>query len=124
MSEKPSCDDGGSVAADDASAAAGPAAAVDRDAQRSTARRHPDDLLHLLVVLDVAASELGAAAELGRDLLAARLVDVGDDDVGAGRGQPPGGRLAEPGGPAGDDCSHTCEFHAVCLPHRPVRMRN
>ena len=64
------------------------------------------------------------ATELGGDLLAALLVEVGDDDVGTGRGRPPDRGLTEPGGAAGDDCSYTLEFHGAVLTPRTDRMRN
>ncbi len=107
----------GAVAADDATAASGATAAVHRHAQRPVARRDPDDLFDLFVVLDVAAHELGLAAELLDHPPTTLVVDVGDDDVGAGRVQTAGGGLTQSRGAAGDDCSHSVEFHGVCLPH-------
>ena len=51
-----------------------PAEALDREV---------DERLHLVGVGDVGALERGRVAELGRQLLAALGVDVGDDDLRA-----------------------------------------
>ena len=109
----------GAVAADDATTATGAAAAVHRDPQRAVARRDADDLLDLFVVLDVAAHELGARRRARPTIrLAALLVDVGDDDVGAGGVQAPGGGLTESRGPPVTIAPTPLSSMPLCLPHR------
>src|SRR5664279_5566862 len=55
------------------------------------------------------------AANGGGAGLAAGGVDVGDDDVGTGPGQPLGSGLADAGAGAGDDGGLVGEFHEVSL---------
>jgi hypothetical protein len=70
--------------------------------------------LHRRLVGHVGAGEL--AADLVRDLLAAALVQVGDDHRDARRGERPRGRLAEAARAAGNDRRSTVELHAGSIP--------
>ena len=66
------------------------AAAVHRDAQRSAARRHPHRLLHLFGRSSTSVRTNSVPPPSSAAIaLPALLVEVGDHDVGAGRGQPP-----------------------------------
>ena len=67
--------------------------------------RERDGRLELLGLRDVGGGELRALAELGDERLAARGVEIGDDDVRAARVQRPRGRLAEARGAADDERS-------------------
>ena len=53
-----------------------------------------------------------ARAELVGQRLAALRVEIGDRDVGAGRVQRAGGRGAQAGRTARDECVHSLGFHA------------
>ena len=69
---------------------------------------------HLVGVGDVAVRV--DAADLGRDLRAAVVVEVRDDDLDAARGQGEGRGLAEPRGAPGDDGGGVVEVHECSRP--------
>ncbi len=75
-----------------------------------------DERLDLVVLGDVAVDIGGAALamrllDLGRHALAAAIVDVVDDDLGALLGETLGDALAEAGAAAGDDRHLARETH-------------
>ncbi len=81
----------------------GDAGVVERDVDRAVGvLRGPEQRVDLVLVGDVDV-HVRRAAELGRDLGAARVVEVADDDLGALLDEPPHRRQPDAGASAGDD---------------------
>ena len=91
-----------------------PAAAAvgdDRDPQRAALGGRVDRALHAVFIGDVGSDEHGPVAQLIRHRLALGLVEVGDDDVRAGRVQPPGGGRPEAAAASGDERRCSLDVH-------------
>ncbi len=84
-----------------------PARVVDHDVERAAGCR--DELRPVLAARHVGVHEL--SLHLARDLRAGRVVDVGDDHVGAFFAEAPRDAGAEPGCGAGDDGCLSLQSH-------------
>ena len=96
------------------------ARAADADAQAAGRRGgRLDGALQLRGVGDVGGDEARALAERSGERLAARRVEIGDDDVRAALVQRPRRRLAEPRGASDDERACPVDPHALTLAALP-----